>query len=253
MNSFTLLFAAHILGDYYFQPERLAERKTRGINWALLHSAIYALTFALTLPLLSGDYAIAAAIAAVSHCIIDVVKQMILNASAKRGTLTIKGERLAFCMDQLIHLGVITVTSLTVTSIGDVKEPAFVQKLGETLGFGVYTAVSYFAMGLAMLKPANVFVKRILITQKPKDTGTEIPINAKRSGAYIGGLERLLILAFLALGQYASIAIVFTAKSIARFRALENREFAEYYLFGTLLSVVTAGGVFLFVKLFGVM
>lgn len=62
----------------------------------------------------------------------------------------------------------------------------------------------------------------------------------KRAGAIIGVLERLLVLTLVLLGQYAAIALIFAAKSIARFEELKDREFAEYYLIGTLSSILFA-------------
>lgn len=51
----------------------------------------------------------------------------------------------------------------------------------------------------------------------------------------------MLVLALSMLGEYSAIAIVFTAKSIARFKEIEqNRDFAEVYLLGTLTSVTIA-------------
>lgn len=45
---------------------------------------------------------------------------------------------------------------------------------------------------------------------------------------------------FLLLGQYAAIGLVFTAKSIARFNKIsENQAFAEYYLIGSLFSIIS--------------
>lgn len=61
---------------------------------------------------------------------------------------------------------------------------------------------------------------------------------ALRAGRKIGTLERLLILFLVASGNVASIGLVITAKSIVRYPRLNEPEFAEYYLFGTLLSVV---------------
>jgi hypothetical protein len=42
------------------------------------------------------------------------------------------------------------------------------------------------------------------------------------------------------------VAIVLTAKSIARFKEFDNKDFAEYYLIGTLTSTLIAilGGLF---------
>ncbi|WP_343250273.1 hypothetical protein [Diplocloster hominis] len=56
----------------------------------------------------------------------------------------------------------------------------------------------------------------------------------------IGTIERLIMLIFLSLGQYAAIGLVLTAKSIARYdKIVKEPEFAEYYLLGTLLSTVS--------------
>ena len=59
-------------------------------------------------------------------------------------------------------------------------------------------------------------------------------------GATIGILERLLIVTFVLAGADAAIGFVIAAKTIARFRLLDDRDFAEYYLLGTLASVSVA-------------
>jgi hypothetical protein len=61
-----------------------------------------------------------------------------------------------------------------------------------------------------------------------------------RVGATIGVLERLLIVTFVLVGAEAAIGFVVAAKTIARFRQLDDRDFAEYYLLGTLASVSVA-------------
>jgi Protein of unknown function (DUF3307) len=63
-----------------------------------------------------------------------------------------------------------------------------------------------------------------------------------RIGATIGALERLLIVAFLLTGAEAAVGLVIAAKTIARFKQLDDRGFAEYYLLGTLASVAVAIG-----------
>jgi hypothetical protein len=64
-------------------------------------------------------------------------------------------------------------------------------------------------------------------------------------GRAIGVLERALTLTFVLLGQFGAAGLVVAAKSLARFKALEDREFAEYFLVGTLASLLlaVAGGV----------
>ncbi len=63
-----------------------------------------------------------------------------------------------------------------------------------------------------------------------------------RIGATIGVLERLLIVALVLTGAEAAIGLVVAAKTLARFKQLDDRQFAEYYLLGTLASVSVALG-----------
>jgi hypothetical protein len=61
-------------------------------------------------------------------------------------------------------------------------------------------------------------------------------------GATIGVLERLLIVTFVLTGSSAAVGFVVAAKTLARFKQLDDRDFAEYYLLGTLASVAVAVG-----------
>lgn len=62
----------------------------------------------------------------------------------------------------------------------------------------------------------------------------------ENAGEWIGILERIITLSFVLTDSYTAIAFALTAKSIARFKELENKDFAEYYLLGTSTSVATA-------------
>jgi hypothetical protein len=62
----------------------------------------------------------------------------------------------------------------------------------------------------------------------------------KGAGAIIGALERIFTLTFVLKGEYTALALIFSAKSIARFEGLKDRKFAEYYLIGTLSSTLFA-------------
>src|SRR5436305_1496468 len=59
-------------------------------------------------------------------------------------------------------------------------------------------------------------------------------------GRAIGSLERALALTLVLLGEYGAVGWIIAAKSLARFKALEEREFAEYFLVGTLASFLLA-------------
>jgi hypothetical protein len=63
-----------------------------------------------------------------------------------------------------------------------------------------------------------------------------------RVGLVIGVLERLLIVSLILGRAEAAVGLVVAAKTLARFRQLDDRFFAEYYLLGTLASVAVAIG-----------
>ncbi|WP_338453029.1 DUF3307 domain-containing protein [Niallia oryzisoli] len=58
------------------------------------------------------------------------------------------------------------------------------------------------------------------------------------SGRYIGYLERVLIAAFVVINAYPGLALLAAFKTLTRFKQLESKSFAEYYLIGTLISMV---------------
>lgn len=78
----------------------------------------------------------------------------------------------------------------------------------------------------------------VATTDVPRDPN----LNDQRAkvGRRIGTLERWLIVLLIASKNVSSLGLVITAKSIVRYPQLSDKEFAEYYLFGTLLSVVLA-------------
>ena len=59
-------------------------------------------------------------------------------------------------------------------------------------------------------------------------------------GMVIGILERALVLTLILINQFGALGLILAAKALARFRALDNRDFAEYFLIGTLTSLLIA-------------
>lgn len=81
----------------------------------------------------------------------------------------------------------------------------------------------------------NTIVRGVL----PED-GPESEEDDLEAGSLIGSLERWIILLLGLAGRWESVALVVGAKSIARFEELKKRAFAEYFLVGTLASVLVA-------------
>jgi hypothetical protein len=101
---------------------------------------------------------------------------------------------------------------------------------------------------LICAKPAAIFVslvfeaipKTIESANNETQTATGEQEEIIKIGSWIGVLEREIILILGLLGQYGAIGFVLTAKSLARYKQLEKKAFAEKYLVGTLLSALIA-------------
>jgi hypothetical protein len=79
-----------------------------------------------------------------------------------------------------------------------------------------------------------------LLPQEPKPKKPAGGVDPERMGATIGVLERALIVALLPGGGPAAVGFVMTAKTLARFKELDKKRFAERYLLGTMASVTVA-------------
>ncbi len=72
----------------------------------------------------------------------------------------------------------------------------------------------------------------VVVTAIDADTDTA------RRGAIIGTLERWVAFVLVLTGQYTALAFVIAAKSIARYKRInEEEKFGEYFLIGTLTSI----------------
>jgi hypothetical protein len=74
-----------------------------------------------------------------------------------------------------------------------------------------------------------------------EDTGAKkIDLVEINRGRLIGNLERLLLTLVVIAGSYAALGFLVAAKGLIRSEELQEREFAEYFLVGSLCSVLVA-------------
>ncbi|WPC09816.1 hypothetical protein [Globicatella sp. PHS-GS-PNBC-21-1553] len=91
--------------------------------------------------------------------------------------------------------------------------------------------------GVLITKPINILFKLAFSRFQSPDISSEESV--KGAGAMVGNLERIAMGILMLLGQFASVGLVFTAKSIARYNKISNSpSFAEYYLIGSLYSII---------------
>jgi hypothetical protein len=76
-----------------------------------------------------------------------------------------------------------------------------------------------------------------------------VDIEEYNRGRTIGNLERLILTTFVSIQAYSSLAFLMVAKGLFRAKDLEQKEFSEYFLTGTLVSCLVAIGAGLLVQL----
>lgn len=74
---------------------------------------------------------------------------------------------------------------------------------------------------------------------KPRVAG-KIDIPEYNRGRTIGNLERLVMLAIVGLGNYEALGFIVAAKGLIRAPEFRDRDFAEYFIVGSLSSVAVA-------------
>ena len=81
--------------------------------------------------------------------------------------------------------------------------------------------------------------KSTTVTTRPPRVVAEkiVDVVEINRGRWIGNLERILTLAMVAEHSFSAIAFLMAAKGFIRSKDLENREWAEYFLLGTLASI----------------
>lgn len=237
---FLLLLLGHIMGDFYLQTRGMAEKKERSIKWVLLHSLSYSGAMILVfLPFLSNEIALVIILVAILHLIIDSSKYIYLSVVTKKKRNSLIVGRNAFFLDQLIHLLSIMLISYGIV-INDfkVRELEVVKEFFSIVDISKTQILPWLLALLIIHKPANIAIQKLLLVYKPESKDVDVKID-NNAGRFIGTIERIIMLILLAMGQYSAIGLVLTAKSIARYdRISKEKDFAEYYLLGTLISTL---------------
>ena len=95
--------------------------------------------------------------------------------------------------------------------------------------------VLYTSVFSIIFEPASLFIRKLFTSISPKIC-PKANLEELKAGNIIGKLERTIIAILLLNNQFGLIGFVLTAKSIARFKQMEDKNFAEKYLIGTLTS-----------------
>lgn len=242
MKLFEFLLLLHFCGDFIFQNTNLANQKKLSVKKLCLHALIYTACFLPVLvlnriPLLFRFLMVAAI--ALSHFFADWLRT---HCVQKKKPATQSGELVCFLLDQGFHIFVLVITAWLAFGTADgLSLNNWLPRYG--LATFAERALPLMLIYIFCSFPAAVLIKKILAataaagaSAKKKETAAGL----NRAGFIIGVLERFLILSLCLVGSTATIGFVLAAKSVARFKQLEDESFAEKYLIGTLLSTLIA-------------
>jgi hypothetical protein len=270
-----LLVFAHLVSDFVIQTDRIATEKfgTGRRAWRGLGKHVLGVGICL-LPFVAAFGAPGLALLVVvsfGHAIIDrskivwtrrVEAQALAEAQAAHAGST-PAEALGFAwtakpaalfvLDQIVHLVVMVwawalfLFNAPLTSIW--VDGATRVMSGPGWDPDVVHRIALVSVVVIILLIVNVRGGSLLVGQlvRPRavvgfDPRVDPPTTGSpaRVGEAIGVLERLLIVTFVLTGAEAAVGFVIAAKTLARFKQLDDRGFAEYYLLGTLASVSVA-------------
>jgi hypothetical protein len=126
--------------------------------------------------------------------------------------------------DQFFHISVLAVLALFFTEIEAPEK---------------YTHFWIYAVGFILVTSPLGILTGIFLKTVTEVKGTSAKLDAS---AWIGILERTLIVIFILMDQVAAIGFLVAAKSIFRFSEAQKdgNKKAEYFLLGTLVSFTLA-------------
>jgi hypothetical protein len=219
-----LLVFGHLLGEFVIPAQEWDRSGPPDRSHLAKHGAtVLAFQLLAVVPFLSLPIVAVLLVLTVLHIIIDILSRQTTGDEAA-------GLKHLF-IDQILHFTVLTLAAWlslhweAVNQAVTASSHGFVDpwRMATLLAAGYSTAV--FAGG--------VLVSRLLASLGLASVKSASP----RTGKVIGYLERFIGLTLVLVGEWSALGLLLAAKSIARFRELDDREFGEYYLIGTLASL----------------
>ncbi|MEH7075699.1 DUF3307 domain-containing protein [Neobacillus drentensis] len=262
------LVLAHLFADFYLQTDDMVIEKQKNLSKHIAHH------FFMSGIVLSGFWVfgfdfeniqkyllIPLVVIVLSHLLIDSIKIKLLNQLRMGNEENMK--RLGFfVLDQFLHLGMII---LTCKFCFHMNIRGFFQQPG---GLNFIDSVLFLAIIVILATTVSGHMIKILLGTLPSQLLTfegkysfknerneaafihsgkkglteeyNYTVFSKHDlsrGKLIGYIERLLVLLLTFYSAYPAIGFIVAAKSIARFKQMDDRDWAEYFLLGTLTSM----------------
>jgi hypothetical protein len=268
------LILGHLLADFYLQTDEMVKEKHKNIGKHLVH---HFLVTVLVLggylivhfkPENILTYLICPLVFIVfSHFLIDVFKIKLLDSIKINNEENLK-RLIFFLLDQFLHIVAIILACQFFIGLDTTK---ILKVFQEGYGLTTVNAGLFILIIIILTTSVSGHLIRILLgsipnqllsfegkyafkTDRPEEHFATNSMGKKglteeyhytifskhdlSRGKIIGYIERLLVLVLTFYSSYPAIGFIVAAKSIARFKQLDDRDWAEYFLLGTLTSML---------------
>ncbi|MBT2662607.1 DUF3307 domain-containing protein [Bacillus sp. ISL-45] len=270
------LIMAHLLADFYLQTDRMVQDKLKNLKKHILHhflvntivlAAGWLFFYQQNNPVMTVIWPVLFITA--THLTIDLVKIKLVDQFTASENLN---KLWFFILDQLLHIFMLLIAMqlfYKITLVSNVNR--FIELLSEDgRQLDASSTILVIAIILILGTTVSGHIIRILLGSLPgqlltfegkytfknelsepayqKTSKGEKGLSEQYSymifnkhdmsrGKLIGYIERLLVILLTYYSSYPAIAFIVTAKSIARFKQMDDRDWAEYFLLGTLTSM----------------
>ncbi|WP_393965098.1 DUF3307 domain-containing protein [Exiguobacterium sp. S22-S28] len=247
------LLLVHLLADFPLQSQRMAKSKQRKLRVLLEHLAIHSIGTAVVLGIfyqmndMNGPTA----------CIIGggiIGTHALLDGSPLKRLLH---PAVAFWVDQLLHIGIVTGLVVYLTPV---VWPTSFTLPDQILWISVWGLIATELVGRGIAPLLAPFAPRLIeshferkvtrkeqldglkrsVTHEVEDSARSYTTEINGVGRYIGLVERAIIVCLVAVNATGAIGFIIALKALARFKQFDDRRFAEYYIIGSLLSILGA-------------
>lgn len=226
------LYSGHIIADFLAQTSRLAARKRESGRAMLLHGLVtLGVHLACVLPFWNPE--VIAGVIAIS------LLHLSLDALRARIDPHWNQPLISLLVDQGLHAAILLVCWAWMHATGAPDrgwigfDPGWMPPAARLL----LLASGFVFNGKGGTSIVRALLQRFPLAAPAARAGSE---DAYATGRVIGCLERFIVLGLVLLDQWAAIGLVLAAKSLARFKELDSQAFADYYLIGTLTSMLVA-------------
>ncbi len=240
IEAFAFLLLGHALADFVFQSDSIVARKAEpGSRAGALaqHGLILFVCHSVALaPLASVEAGLVVVFVVLVHVVLDWAK----SVADQRWHRPL----LFFLLDQALHILTIAGAALYLSSV----EHSLWWALPHATLAWLAVLTLYASAWILVWRGGEFFMSMLLAACKLDVSDAAGGAQDPNLGRLIGVLERLLVVTMVLEHAWAGIGLLVAAKSVARFKELDDRRFSEYYLVGTLGSLLVALAVGLSIR-----